>query len=787
MALNCRELARRRIAAAVLVGCTLAFALLLRAPFAIGQDESRSLIEQDPFDQITLDEANGSEVIRIAPISFPGGKPPEKPRSTDKLVVKLLETGREYEVAWRHIARYDQFQDLLLAELKKLSTEGKFDQAYDYLLHLRSNYPKTSGLDEAHHLYLYQSAGGAFRQGKYAEALGLLEELHSRAPKYQLTADGPALTQVLGSAADRLVGAYVAKGDYRSARTLLDRLTKKYSAAALPFTAKWRDQLASEAAVQRDAARAALAEENYIAAYDAFSRMQEIWPQVEGGDELAAEMAEKYPLVRVGVLATAKRHDERSLVDPAARRTGRLVELPLFEYQSAGPEGGVYRCPFGETEISEDGRQLTFRLHPSASSGESGKNSSGRPALDGYQLSQFLLPKPSPSSGTDALARLIESVAVENVWQVAVDFRRPHVLPQAVLQDALGRAGESSEASGRFRQLSSSDGVTRFVSAAEERPRGQIAEIVERTFEDPQRAILALKRGEIDVLERVYPADVAELRQDRSIVVERLGLPTTHIIVVRRHNPYLANRTFRRALLYGSDRETILRGALLKGSSLPGYRVISAPFPAPAEAGDVVAYGYDQRIAPRPYDARLALTLRLLGQREVKAVFDQRTEKLPPLERLTLAHPADESARIACRALAAQWKAIGVLVDLVELPPGEVLDENAKYDLLYVEACLPEPLVDAGRLLGLDGLAPAESNFIQLCLRQIDSATNWQQARQHFQQLHRLLSEDVTVIPLWQTYDHFAYRRGVQGIGRQPVSLYQNIEQWRLSPQTVGN
>jgi hypothetical protein len=27
--------------------------------------------------------------------------------------------------------------------------------------------------------------------------------------------------------------------------------------------------------------------------------------------------------------------------------------------------------------------------------------------------------------------------------------------------------------------------------------------------------------------------------------------------------------------------------------------------------------------------------------------------------------------------------------------------------------------------------------------------------------------------------DHFAYHRSLQGVGGKPVSLYQNVEQWR--------
>ena len=774
----------------------LAAALLAASgSLALGQDASSSLLNQDPFDQITLDAANDNAVIKVATIRFPGRKVPEKPKSTDKLTVKLLDTGRDYEVMWRHIAKVELFEDLLLAEMRRLTAAGNFDEAFEYLLHLRTNYPQTAGLEEAHNAFLYQSAGSAFRQGNYAEALGLLEELHRRAPRFQPSATGPTLVQVLGSSADRLIGQYVAKEDYGSARTLLERLTKKYGATNEPFAVKWREQLAEAAARQRDAAREALEREDFVAAYDAFAQMREIWPKVEGGPELAAEMAERYPLVQVGVLSSAQQAESRSLADPAARRIGRLVQRPLFQYQGMGPEGGEYTCPFGETELSDDNLQLTFRLRPSTSSNPAANGSGAAQeeasSLNAYRLSELLLPgaaASTPESGRD-LRGLIKSVDVSNVWQLSVNFRRSHVLPQAAIQNALGVPPDNPLFAGPYQWLTAPTDVTRFVTAANSQPagRGQMAEVVERVFDDPQRAVLALQRGEIDVLERVFPGDVEALKRNRDVVIDNYGVPTTHLIVIRRHNPYLANRTFRRALLYGSDRETILRDTLLGGASAPGWRVVSGPFPAPTNRGDSAAYGYDQRIEPRAYDPRLAITLRILGQREVKAVYDKGERKLPPLGKLTLAHPADETARIACRALKAQWKQIGVEVELVELPLGTFVDADQKHDLLYVQAQTAEPLIDAARLLGANGLAPSGNEFVDLCLRQIEAARNWRQVRQQFQELHRLLHEDVTIAPLWQTYDYFAYRKHLSGVGRRPAALYQHIEQWRLAPQSLGN
>ena len=65
---------------------------------------------------------------------------------------------------------------------------------------------------------------------------------------------------------------------------------------------------------------------------------------------------------------------------------------------------------------------------------------------------------------------------------------------------------------------------------------------------------------------------------------------------------------------------------------------------------------------------------------------------------------------------------------------------------------------------------------------QISQARNLQKARERLLLLHRLLHEDVTLLPLWQTYDHFAYRRTLQGIQPTRAQLYDGIEQWQLAP-----
>jgi tetratricopeptide (TPR) repeat protein len=746
--------------------------LLLAAAPLFGQAARPArLMDQPPFDVLTLDKANDNAVLKIHPVPLPGRKVPEKPKASDKLRVRLLDTGEEYEVAWSNVARLDLYEQMVVAEANKLAAEGKFDEAYEVLVFLRSRYPQTPGLAEARQNYLYLSAGAAFRQQKYDEALAILEELLALNPNYRGAAGSPPLLTVLGNIVDPLIARYIEQKDYRAARTLLERVARQHKAENEPFAKKWRETLAALAARYRDEARQHLEAGRLAEAHDAAQAMQQVWPGLEGAEQLVAELARRYPRVVVGVDHPARAADGRSLHDSAARRVGRLVGRLLVEPVGPGTDAWRYASPVGTLEPGEDGASLMFHLAPDR-------------GLSRSNLVQRLLVEAEPLATGSPLSRLqlVASVRPEGERDVQITLRRPHVLPEALLALPLGESLEGAPSPfAAYTELERSETATRYVAntAYVLRRPGQPAEIVERYFEDPQEAIRALQQGEIQVLERVFPGDIAALAADSNLRVAAYQPPTTHVLAVRSSNPFLASRTFRRALLYGSNRELILAQGLLRGKPLPGFRLVSGPFPAPSPAGELPTYGYDRQLEPRPYDPRLGLTLRLLAEGELKLSYKKQQRPPPKLEPLLLGHPADEVSRIACRGLARQWKQIGIECKLVEFPPGVFADDSGKCDLVYLQLAAWEPMVDAGRLLGPGGLVPADSPFLQLTLRQIDEARNWQQARERLLQLHRLVHEEVAVLPLWQTIEHVAYRRDVQGVVPGRLQLYQEVEQWQ--------
>ncbi len=86
--------------------------------------------------------------------------------------------------------------------------------------------------------------------------------------------------------------------------------------------------------------------------------------------------------------------------------------------------------------------------------------------------------------------------------------------------------------------------------------------------------------------------------------------------------------------------------------------------------------------------------------------------------------------------------------------------------------------------MGGSGIASSDNPFIVQSLEKLRSARNWKEVRNTLQDLHRLIDYHLPILPLWQVTDRFAASRYVEGLEDAPVSLYENIGQWRIN---LGN
>ena len=86
---------------------------------------------------------------------------------------------------------------------------------------------------------------------------------------------------------------------------------------------------------------------------------------------------------------------------------------------------------------------------------------------------------------------------------------------------------------------------------------------------------------------------------------------------------------------------------------------------------------------------------------EKASATDASTQEKSPL---VLAHPPNPTATTVCQSIKLQLDAIGIPVTLLPLSP-QGAEADADYDLRYAELAIWEPVVDARRLLGPQGLA----------------------------------------------------------------------------------
>jgi hypothetical protein len=155
---------------------------------------------------------------------------------------------------------------------------------------------------------------------------------------------------------------------------------------------------------------------------------------------------------------------------------------------------------------------------------------------------------------------------------------------------------------------------------------------------------------------------------------------------------------------------------------------------------------------------------------------------------VTLAHPSDPVARLACQSIQTQLSREGIPIKLVEFSAEELAEGKVDCDLRYAELAVWEPIADAETILGQQGLAGnLHSSYLESALRELEMAASWKDVRTRMSLVHEIASHELPVIPLWQTVNFFAYRKALRGIGDSPMTLYQNAMQWsKAAPPNVA-
>lgn len=776
-------LARRSIFGLFVVALMAGFAthvqaqLLTFAQSGSPPDPGLELLQAEPYDILYFTEKAGGGWAQVQLLDLPGRRLPSDPKGALKFKLIGYEN-TDFSVKWKDIERIDLWEERLESETDQRIAKGDFVGAYPFLSVLIRDYPDRKGLTELRTEFLWNDAIARARRGELGPTMAMLEELRAYNPGFQRS----NVLKALSGIADRYMTKLVQDGKLDLGQQLLARLAIEYQNERLPAVKKWQGVFRDMATKKQQAAITAMKAGKFREARKLARESIYLDPTLEGGKQLFSEIHRLYPMVNVGVLQSATVLAPTRIDNWAARRAGRLIYRTLFEIQGAGPEGGEYDFIFGEAEMSPDRMQFDLRLEPQ-------KLQSPLNLIRGFYLADVISDRARPSSPSyfSPWASAVQSVALDGPQQVSFRLNRPHVLPTCLLQipvDGSWFGGEEGSPTGDYvREAMQDDAeVVRYTLSGEPKTPDQPREIVETRLQSGSKGVSALLQGEVDVLDQLFPADAIRLSKVRDIRVVNYPLPTVHMLVPCSDHPYLAERTFRRALVYGINREDILRGELLEGQESEGCKVVSGPFPAGIELNDPLGYAYDQSIKPRNYEPPLAKLLIAMNQSQMKSLASRKKEKVPELTPIRLAYPADNLSRVACEAISSQWELLGLKVQLVELPIGQTFpdDEEDVADIVYVSAAVWEPVIDARRVLGPEGLAKSTDQLVGLGLRRIEEARNWREVRDGLIGLHFITHHELPILPLWQMVDSYAYRRELIGMGSDIVSLYQNADKWRL-------
>ncbi|MFM7977622.1 MAG: hypothetical protein ACKO8U_21325, partial [Pirellula sp.] len=372
-----------------------------------------SLMDEEPFDVITLKPEAMGRSVKIAPLEFENRRIPTNVKETDKLQVTiLLFPTRRYEVQWKDIGKIWLYEQMILARAKKLVDDKNFGEAFEHLNFLFVNYPQTPGLQILRQEFLFKSAEEMSRQNRLAHTMAVLEELQKSFPNFQKERVRGLITDVSG----QLIDSYFQKKDLSSARTMINRLAKQYQDDPLPVVEQWKGKFLDLANEYKAKAIEYREKKDYLAARREATKMLDIEPQIEGGKDLLRDLLKEYPIVRVGVFQTAEKPDTAAIANWPAFRSGQLISRPLFEFRSTGPEGGQYRFSLGSFLQSDDRLELEMTIQ---NPGQAGVPSS----LD---LSQSFLKRATigKSEYVPGWAAIFDSVSVAGPEKLKMRFRR---------------------------------------------------------------------------------------------------------------------------------------------------------------------------------------------------------------------------------------------------------------------------------------------------------------------------------------------------------------------------
>lgn len=762
-------------------------------------ESEKDLIERRPFDRIVLDKRNKDTVLEVEELNSKSSLLPSSHQPTEMLQFQLLwDSVNWYQVPWRHVVKVETYAEILLGEVrKKLDDKSANKREENLALAFRlldrvvgnPKYRNNRRVQEYLREYLYEDARYAFQRDQLTEAWTALDELFFLARDYRPRVEDLTVVSMLSDLISKRMGKMVQDRNYRAAESLMKSIREKYGSTQEKVIAKWQAQIIADAEAAKQESIQYFKEKNGRRVHGAVRKMLNIYPQIEGGQAMFKKVLEEFPLVFIGVTDKAELGNPSSMLSWAERRKGRLYYRGIVEYQQQGQDGGIYRFPHGDIEVAGDWKSMQFVFR-------NDKGEMAIPPLNAYTLRKRLLDladadKPDYSP---VWAELIKSTYAQNPKVLTVELTQAHVRPEALLQINYKPFDPASppQPDSFYVPVASaeSEDVYRPNPAYKELQNVELPDLVEIFYPNATEQTDALLRGDIDVIDRVFPADIRRLKKNDEIEIKPYTIPTIHVLIPNQRTRHMKSTIFRTAILYGINRSKILFSGILGEQRPTGFKIISGPVPYGVTESDPIGYGYNPRLEPLVADARIGLVQATVSDDQIKMFLKNQNKEseFKPLKDMVfkLCYPANDLARAACASIKLDLEVVGIQTVLEELPVGQTYPADEDFDLLYSEITMQEPLLDVRKILAAEGVAKTDNDAINQAIRFLDTAKNWRDAGPRLHELHNLCYHNSVVLPLWQVVEHYAYRKNLSGVGKKINTLYKNVADWRISTGDEG-
>ncbi len=759
------------------------------AQLIMREDLTQPLIDHDPFDLITLDQSNDGAVIRIKP-----PKNLERPfPQNGQLIFEFSEDGEfPLKVPYAAIANYETFSDLLLEEANRMMDNGELSSAFRNLLYVYDHGGKSDpSVNETLRTCLFLDGRKKFENGEFEVALSIFEDIYQEKPDFKVPGIDRPLIAIVLACYEGILKKKWKEGQYESIRLTLENVQSRYGPNAKRLTRTWKARFNKRADEFLQAARTLAGQGKGREAHLKTKQADRISPNRKETEEVQAEVMARFPLVVVGVSQGAGLMDPGSLDHWGSRRVGRLIQRSLVEVTGLSDEGARYEFLNGTiSRIDNVGLKYAFDLDL-----ESEKSV---PPISAFQLATRLLAYANPTSATydPTWAKILSTVEVQSDTRVVVTLQRPFVRPEALMQIPYPAASRNADVgdpmslqNGMFKLISNDDQFS-FFGANEvflDQAAARHPVVIEQAFKTDTDAVDALLKGEVDVVDRIPPSDLEKLKNIETIQVRPYVIPTVHLLIPKIRGKLGGSYRFRNALSTAIDRDAIVREVITNGLEIDGCNALSGPFPLGGDDNDQISYGYDLRVRPFRHSERMAMTLTEIAIKQDMPKTQQGQDSPEAISNsgdgrpaLVLVHQNSSMVKNCASAIARAWSAAGIPTTLRALPPGETFPQDSQWDVLYSELFIEEPVVDALRILGDNGFARDISAPVEQSLRGVVTSQTWQGACIALRNIHRQIAVDLSVIPLYQVKEHFAFRDNVYDVGRDLVHLYQYVDRWKV-------